>query len=119
MKLNVLIVDDLPDIRVLVKSMLTSSFQCAVIEADSGQAASLELSKIRFNLVISDLEMENGTGTWLYHQMREHFPEIPLIILTANPNSVDLPPDNTLRAVFAKDRIYGLYCFIKENGLLS
>lgn len=117
--MKILIVDDLPDIRLIVRKILNANFQCSITEAESGIAASIELGNEIFDLVISDFEMANGTGLWLYHFMIESYPQIPLIILTASPKNFHAQPDATLRAIIGKDQISNLLSSIKKIDVLS
>lgn len=115
--MSVLLVDDAEDFRVMLRARLAlrnPSF--AFSEADSGQMASVQLHQSSFDLVISDAKMENGTGYWLYHFMRENFPDVPLIIFTADPTGFPARPDQTLKAIIGKNNINDLLAAVEKCG---
>ncbi|MEA5671942.1 response regulator, partial [Pseudomonas sp. MH2] len=62
-KVNVLVVDDAPFIRDLVRKCLRNAFPGMVIEdAVNGRKAMAMLSKERFDLVLCDWEMPEMSG---------------------------------------------------------
>lgn len=66
----------------------------------------LEGSVYRF--VISDQEMPDGTGSWLYQFMCEHCPAIPLVIFTSCPERFCGNIGGTLRAIIPKTDLGGV-----------
>lgn len=110
--MGVLVVDDHKDFRVLLRARIGLRHpSLAFHEAESGVEASIQLHRHPIDLVISDFEMKNGTGFWLYHFMREYFPKTPLIIFTANPTGFPATTDQTLRAIISK---YNMKDLLKE-----
>jgi two-component system chemotaxis response regulator CheY len=87
--LRVLVVDDQLSMRALVRSYLRKMGFESIDEADSGKAAFLELGKRPYNLVISDFNMENGSGLELLLNMRKHpvLKRVPVIMVTGNSDS--------------------------------
>lgn len=87
--LRVLVVDDQMSMRALMRSYLRKLGFETIDEADSGKAAFLELGKRPYNLVISDFNMENGTGLELLVNMRKHpvLKRVPVIMVTGNSDS--------------------------------
>jgi two-component system chemotaxis response regulator CheY len=87
--LRVLVVDDQMSMRALMRSYLRKLGFESIDEADSGKAAFLELGKRPYNLVISDFNMENGTGLELLVNMRKHpvLKRVPVIMVTGNSDS--------------------------------
>lgn len=87
---RILIVDDMPTIRELVKSQLRAMNLRNVVEATDGREA-LEMMNSSFGvqnpieLVISDWNMPHMTGLELLRQVRSslNFPTIPFILLTS------------------------------------
>ena len=107
--MNVLLVDDASDVRFLLRARLSRRYPALrYSEADSGLTASIQLSQGHFDLVISDSEMSNGSGFWLYHFMRKNFPTVPLIIFTGDPRGFRASVDQTLKAIIAKGNMQGL-----------
>jgi two-component system chemotaxis response regulator CheY len=87
--LRVLVVDDQMSMRALIRSYLRKLGFETIDEADSGKAAYLELGKRPYNLVISDMNMANGTGLELLKMMRAHpvLKRVPVIMATGNSDS--------------------------------
>ena len=81
----VLIVDDEPNVRLVLQTALESvGYQ--VIEAEDGQAA-LEHLRIRasgFDLILLDLQMPKMNGIELLAQLRDAGIIVPVVILTAH-----------------------------------
>ena len=89
--LPVLIVDDEPQIRSLVSHILSrQGFQ--VVEAANGRAALSTLHTLSgaVGLVISDITMPGLGGAALSRRIKESFPKIPVLLLSANPGPDDL-----------------------------
>ncbi|MCA3247310.1 MAG: response regulator [Tagaea sp.] len=84
--LRVLVVDDQMSMRALMRSYLRKLGFESIDEADSGKNAFLELGKRPYNLVVSDFNMENGTGLELLVNMRKHpvLKRVPVIMVTGN-----------------------------------
>lgn len=87
--LRVLVVDDQMSMRALMRSFLRKLGFETIDEADSGKNAFMELGKRPYNLVISDFNMENGTGLELLVSMRKHpvLKRVPVIMVTGNSDS--------------------------------
>lgn len=104
---RVLVVDDNEDMRFLVREAVTNSFpHIQIIEANCGMRAAAELAKNFFNLVISDVEMEDGNGLWLHFFMQQFYAETPLLLFTSCPSEVPEPMRS--RSIVSKANIKGL-----------
>lgn len=57
--------------------------------ASSGRDALELLSLEKFNLVMSDLQMEYGDGAWLLEEMKNTFDPPPFILMTADRNRTE------------------------------
>lgn len=118
----ILIVDDSIDTRILLRNLLNNVFIAQWIEADSGKAASSALlQKHQISLVISDLNMQNGTGLWLHQFMLKEKIQTPLILFTAEEFHLGGRPqsDQVLKAVVAKFKLNDLIHEIKQLGFAS
>lgn len=84
--LRVLVVDDQASIRGLLRSYLRKMNFETIDEVGSGNAALAELQTRPYNLVISDFEMDDGSGLELLKGMRAHpvLKKIPVIMVTGN-----------------------------------
>lgn len=81
-KLQILHVDDDPDIRLLMAGSL-SDFGYTVVTAGT-VAEALQLAReISFNLCILDVRLPDGTGIELCQQLRKLQPGVPIIYYSA------------------------------------
>lgn len=78
---NILMVDDDPHIRELVRHFLQHEGY-VVHEASDGKDALAKLESVKMDLVILDIMMPNMDGWQLCREIREH-DDIPLLMLTA------------------------------------
>lgn len=112
---SILIVDDHPDIRFLLKKYLLKTLpHVAVIEADSGLVASAKLRMGDIGLVVSDVQMPNGDDFWLHCFMREYYETTPVIFFTSEPEAIAKVQGEPLRAVIAKMDMQSLHAALKE-----
>jgi len=87
MVVNVLVVDDDPHIRELVRHFLRQEGY-AVHEAADGEEALAILQSVKADLVIVDIMMPNMDGWELCRVLREHG-DMPLLMLTARGETAD------------------------------
>lgn len=86
---TVMIVDDNPNIRNVVREMLTRAGYL-VVEAPDGEAAIARLKNSGSGqaediaTIICDLQMPKINGAEVIAHLRTHYPTIPFIILTAD-----------------------------------
>ena len=82
-KLTILIVEDHPDMRSFIRSILTEHYN--VLEAGDGREALTILNRKNIDFVISDLMMPVMDGVELSRRMKENFviSHIPVLMLTA------------------------------------
>ncbi|QTF07503.1 two-component system response regulator GlrR [Brenneria izadpanahii] len=85
---NLLLVDDDPSLLKLLGMRLTSE-GFSVMTAESGQEALRLLAKEQFDLVISDLRMDEMDGMALFSEIQRYQPGMPVIILTAHGSIPD------------------------------
>jgi response regulator RpfG family c-di-GMP phosphodiesterase len=86
-KLNkrILVVDDYPPTRELIRDALTQSDYYEISEAENGRVALDKYSEHPFDLVISDVMMPTMGGMELLNRLREINPDMPVIMITAQP----------------------------------
>jgi two-component system response regulator AtoC len=82
---RVLIVDDEPGIREFLTEALEDDDH-DVAAAASGEAAWDRLARDAFEVVLTDLRMPGMSGIDLLRKIREHQPEVEVIVLTAHGN---------------------------------
>ena len=80
---TILIVDDDPDYLIQTRIKI-EKFGFKTITADSQREAELILEKIKPDLAIIDLMMENeDSGFILSYKLKKKYPDVPVIIATA------------------------------------
>jgi two-component system response regulator AtoC len=88
---RILVVDDDPGIRLLIKRLLRPE-ACEIIEAADGLQVLAILNRGEpFDVVISDLRMPAMGGIDFLDAMTTHYPQIPVIISSVHdrPEAVD------------------------------
>lgn len=78
---GVLVVDDNDDVRVTISRVL-EAFGFLVLEASSGNEAIELLEQYKVDTVLTDLRMP-GNGSTLMRHVREHYPKISAVLMTA------------------------------------
>lgn len=83
-KLKILIVDDQPDARAMVRGMLAEMGITQIFEANDGRQAMsfTDAAMDMIDVVICDWNMPKMTGIDLLRQMRTVMPEMPFLMLT-------------------------------------
>jgi len=85
----VLIVDDEPDVRKVVRMTLEKSGY-HVLEAEDGEKAIEEIKKgensIVLDVIITDIRMPNKNGIDVINYYKQEWPSVPLIVLTGFPD---------------------------------
>ena len=81
---RILVVEDEPNIRLLI-SMVLRKVGYEVVEAEDGLMAwNLLTTDAHFDLLLTDLKMPNLDGTQLTQRVRKAFPDIRILIATAH-----------------------------------
>ncbi|GJL58472.1 MAG: hypothetical protein NPIRA03_13290 [Nitrospirales bacterium] len=85
----VLVVDDEPDVRKVVRMTLEKSGY-DVIEAEDGEKAIQEVQKgenpLMLDVIISDIRMPKINGVEAINYFQQQYPRVPLIVLTGFPD---------------------------------
>ena len=85
---KILIVDDDPSIRNMLTIVLKKSGY-GVVSTDSGRSTLDKLKKETFDLIISDIKMQDINGIELLKKIKSISPEIPVIMITAYASAND------------------------------
>jgi two-component system response regulator GlrR len=94
----VLIVDDDEDLCELLQ-LRFSSVGYDVTIAPTGRDALAALAQQRFHALILDVRLADGDGLQLLRDVREHAPELPVIVLTAH-GTIELAVEAMRRGAF-------------------
>jgi CheY-like chemotaxis protein len=89
---SVLIVDDDPQGRELLRRLLTS-LGYIVQTAPDGRAALGIVDATQPDLILSDLQMPHMGGRGLIHEVRRRGRTMPIVLMSADPGAIILPPD--------------------------
>jgi two-component system chemotaxis response regulator CheY len=86
---RVLIVDDEPDVRKVVRMTLEKAGY-DVIEAEDGEKAITEINKdenpLILDVIICDIRMPKINGVEAINYFQQQYPRVPLIVLTGFPD---------------------------------
>src|ERR1051325_3176902 len=82
MKGNVLLVDDDRDIREVLSTILSDTYQ--VTEADSGATLKQALLRPQPDVILLDIKLPDADGLDLLPQIKKQWPETEVIVLTGN-----------------------------------
>jgi len=83
MTARILVVDDSQVELLLVESLLLKNSDYRVELAENGQNALAKLSRASFDVVVTDLVMPEMNGVELVRRVRRHYPDTPVILMTA------------------------------------
>ncbi len=79
---KLLVVEDDAGLReALIDTLLLAGYNCS--EVDSGEAALVALNKQKFDLVISDIQMGGMSGLTLLQNIKDKYPTLPVLLMTA------------------------------------
>jgi CheY-like chemotaxis protein len=81
--LTFVVVDDALTDRTLISGMLSKAFDCQVETAEDGQQALQLLNDHRPDLVLTDMQMPVMNGLELVAAVKDEFPMVPVILMTA------------------------------------
>ena len=82
-KTRLLIVEDDPTLRMALVDTLAGS-DTEIFEAPNGKEALALLMRENIDLVLSDVQMDEMDGTALLAHVRQHFPNLPFVMMTAH-----------------------------------
>ncbi len=95
---RILVVDDEQNIRTVLRALLSRD-GLDVVTAANGNEAMLALEDGEFNAVLTDLRMPGTNGMGLLRHVTQHYPGLPVVILTAH-GTVDTAVEALKRGAF-------------------
>ena len=82
---RILVVDDDSQLReAIVDTLMLTGYGC--LEASSGEDALYQLGKRSVDMVIADIQMDGMDGHTLLRSIRERYPQLPVLLMTAYAN---------------------------------
>lgn len=88
MENKVLVVEDDVSLReAIVDTLAIAGFDC--VEADSGEAALIQLKQASVGIVVSDVQMPGINGLSLLRTIKSQNPDLPVLLMTAFANIQD------------------------------
>jgi two-component system response regulator FlrC len=79
---TILVVEDDKELREALTDTLELA-GCSVLQADSGEAAITLLENDIADMVVSDVNMGGMDGLTLLKQLRQRYPQLPVLLITA------------------------------------
>jgi DNA-binding NarL/FixJ family response regulator len=90
---NILLLEDLPQIRAWLKSLILEVFPGSEISESARVHDALELvSAVKFDLAMVDLGLPDGSGVDVVSALREHQPEAQSVVVTIHDDDDHLFP---------------------------
>jgi two-component system response regulator FlrC len=87
-KTKILIVEDDPGLReALVDTLLLGGYQVSSVQ--SAETAMVKLGESQFDLVVSDIQMQGMNGLSLLKSVKNKYPNLPFVLMTAYANVND------------------------------
>ena len=114
-KQQILIVDDNPNMSSLLAEML-EIFEFSSKRAGNGQEALDILNRDDFSMVITDLRMPEMSGSELLKNIKEKFPQLPVVVISGYNLAEE---EDTLMATLADGFINKPFKMIDIEKLLQ
>ncbi|HXB33427.1 MAG TPA: response regulator transcription factor [Puia sp.] len=87
--MNILIADDHPSMKHLIRKTLTNEYPSGLIEeVQNGRELLTKVVGGHWDLVISDISMPIMTGLEALQEIRKHSPHLPVIILSSHHEEI-------------------------------
>ena len=115
-RLSVLLVDDAPELRVMLRAMLAHRRDVVVLEADSGEDAVALAHDERPHLVVMDQNMAGMDGVATTRALKELDDGIEVVAFTAVPGAEREFARAGVTAHFLKDRFNDLIAFVEQRA---
>jgi CheY-like chemotaxis protein len=114
--LRVLVVDDAPDIRALLRAMLSDRADVMVVEASGGEEALVLAAADPPDLAVVDQNMPGMDGVTTTRQLKALVADVEVVAFTAVPGAERAFEQAGATHHFLKDRFGDLVGFISERA---
>ena len=121
MSVRILIVDDSPQIRTLIRSSIERNTDWAVCEAENGDAALTMVEILRPQFVVLDLSMPGINGLETARRISVMSPGLPMIMFTMHESRMlqDEAHAVGITHVFSKEQGFGDNVFKAMRAMLA
>ncbi|WP_081691135.1 response regulator [Conexibacter woesei] len=114
--LRVLVVDDAPDIRALIRAMLSDNEGVEVVEASGGEEALAVVAADPPDLAVVDQNMPGMDGVTTTRELKALNADVEVVAFTAVPGAERQFAQAGATRHFLKDRFGDLVGFISERA---
>jgi CheY-like chemotaxis protein len=114
--LRVLVVDDAPDIRALLRAMLSDRVDVTVLEASGGEEALVVAAAETPDLAVVDQNMPGMDGVTTTRELKAMLADVEVVAFTAVPGAERQFAQAGATHHFLKDRFGDLVGFISERA---
>jgi CheY-like chemotaxis protein len=114
--LRVLVVDDAPDIRALIRAMLSDNGAVEVVEASGGEEALALAASDPPDLAVVDQNMPGMDGVTTARELKALLADVEVVAFTAVPGAERQFEQAGASHHFLKDRFGDLVGFISERA---
>jgi CheY-like chemotaxis protein len=114
--LRVLVVDDAPDIRALLRAMLSDRADVLVLEASGGEEALALAAADPPDLAVVDQNMPGMDGVTTTRELKALFADLEVVAFTAVPGAERQFAQAGATHHFLKDRFGDLIGFISDRA---
>jgi CheY-like chemotaxis protein len=114
--LRVLVIDDAPDIRALIRAMLSDNQGIEVLEASGGEEALVMAAADPPDLAVVDQNMPGMDGVTTTRELKALLADVEVVAFTAVPGAERQFAQAGATRHFLKDRFGDLVGFISERA---
>lgn len=119
-RIHFLIVEDDEDVRDIICLLLGSHYSGEFIDATNGkEAVEILRNKGPFDIVISDFNMPEGNGQFVFDFLKEYLPEIPFLLMTSDSPETHPEIKAAFRSGFMQKPFLEEQLFSEVDRLLS
>lgn len=87
---KILIVDDVPMTRSILRMMLEREESAIVIEADCGAALTALLEEQTPDMVFLDIKLPDADGLEILSMLKTRYPRVPVAMISANDSAMKM-----------------------------
>lgn len=113
--MRILLVDDDHEIRFALANVLKAKHSFTVVEASSGlEAIATISSQEKFALIISDYQMDNGSGQVIVDFLKNQKVTVPFIFFSGSQEAQAVEIGDPVLKCFGKSEIIHLMAYVEK-----